>query len=114
MNEQSKRMIYVLGMMTVLATAFSIASCGKSAPSMEVSKVDSKFVHAVSITSKATEELVVRRAVANNNPGNALCDRAVGKSLTTGRSTTLIFVGCGDIIELTIYTDMGENSYKFN
>jgi hypothetical protein len=111
MNTQPKRIMYILGLL--LIPTFSISSCGKSVPLIEVAKVDSKFVHAVSITSKATEDVVVRRAVANSNPGNALCDRAVGKSLATGGSTTLIFVGCGDIIELTIYTDMGESSYNF-
>jgi hypothetical protein len=113
MNARSKEMIRIIRITIALALATSLSGCGASAPPMEVTKVDSTLVHAVSITSKATEQLLIRRAVANSNTGNALCDRAVGKSLMPGSFTTLIFVGCGDIMELTVYTDMGENSYKF-
>lgn len=98
-----------------LALAAVSAAClaGCTPPPLEVSKLDVLVGDAVSITSKADKPLLVRSAVANGNKGNSSCDKAVGKQLNPGESTSLFFVGCGDVMELTVHTDQGSVDFNF-
>ncbi|MES2937133.1 MAG: hypothetical protein V4864_05605 [Pseudomonadota bacterium] len=80
-----------------------------------MTKVDVLLGDTVTITSKSAKSLLVRSAVANDNDGNSSCDKAIGKSLAPGESTTLIFMGCGDAMELAVRTDQGGSAtFKFS
>lgn len=97
----------------VCATALAVVLVGCSPPPLEITKLDVLLGDAVSITSKAQKPLLVRSAVANGNNGNSSCDKAVGKQLAPGESASLFFVGCGDVMELTVHTDQGSGTFNF-
>lgn len=98
-----------------LVSTAALAMCfgGCTPPPLEVTKLDVLVGDAVSIKSKATTPLLVRSAVANGNRGNSSCDKAVGKQLQPGETTSLFFVGCGDVMELSVNTDQGTATFKF-
>ena len=91
----------------------AVGLLGCSPPPLEAKRLDLLVGDAVSITSKADKPVLVRSAVANGNNGNSNCDKAVGKQLAPGESTSLFFMGCGDVMELTVNTDRGSATFSF-
>lgn len=65
------------------------------------------FAQIVQVKSTSNSNIFIRRIVVNNNDGNESCEKAVGQQLQPGEATMITFVGCGKVMEITVYTDKG-------
>lgn len=91
----------------IIITSLAILAGACSSPEIEVTRNDMPFAQIVKVKSTSKSNIFVRRIVVNNNDGNENCERAVGHQLQPGDETMITFVGCGKVMEITVYTDKG-------